>query len=79
MEFGLSPCPSEDEEEEEPEEYTRAMEDKIGWHDIHSCASFIRPLTLKNIHYYFISKRVSRDNVTATKPFEKGFRIYDAK
>ena len=78
MELGLSPCPSEDEEEEEPEEYKTAVSDRAGWHDINSSTSFIPPISIKNIHHYFIGKRVSNENVIATKPFEKGYRIYDA-
>ena len=33
---------------------------------------------LRNIHSYFIQRRIKKEHVTATKPFKKGFRIYAA-
>ncbi len=78
MELGMSLCPSEDEDDTVPTEYLQALNDTTNWKNIEHTAS-IPPLSLKNIHHYFIGKRITKDQVTATKPFEKGYRIYDAK
>ena len=37
------------------------------------------PLTLKHIHQYFITGRLQKECVTATKPFERGYKLFDAK
>ena len=36
-------------------------------------------LTLKHIHQYFITGRLRKERVTATKPFERGYRLFDSK
>ena len=37
------------------------------------------PLTLKHIHGFFIAGRLRKERVTATKPFERGYRFFDSK
>ena len=59
MEIGLSSCPSDDDDDEEPKEYRTAMSNQYGWHDIDSCMSFIPPVLIKNIHHYFIGKQTA--------------------
>ena len=39
----------------------------------------IYQLSIKNIHKYFIKRNVCKDQVSASKPFEQGYRIYDTK
>ena len=36
-------------------------------------------MSLDNIHHCFVMKRLRRDDVTASKPFEKGYQIYHAQ
>ena len=36
-------------------------------------------LTLKHIHQYFITGRLRKDRVTATKPFKREYRLFDSK
>ena len=67
-----------DDDDEEPEEHRTAIDNHMDGTILiaaHHFDSFIAPMTLKNIHHYLINKRVSEENVTATKPFEKGFHI----
>lgn len=42
-----------------------------GWHkqDTRTC--------IINKHHYFIKRRVRKEQVTASKPFERGYHIYD--
>ena len=42
-------------------------------------ATIFPPISLTNIHSYFVQRRIKREQVTATKPFEKGFRIHAAR
>ena len=48
-----------------------------GWIDAN--VAELPPLTLKHIHQYFITGRLLKERVTATKPFERGYRLFDAK
>lgn len=49
-----------------------------GWVQMET-ATYLPTFAIKNIHDYFVKKQLQKDLVTATKPFEKGFRIFDAK
>ena len=48
-----------------------------GWIDAN--VAELPPLTLKHIHQYFITGRLRKERVTATKPFERGYRLFDSK
>lgn len=80
IELGLRDDPDEssDEEEQVPEGFTETVKSLTGWVDLED--NDTPPLlSLDNIHHYFVTKRLRRDEVTASKPFEKGYRIYHAK
>ena len=49
-----------------------ALKAATGWVDLENT---------NNIHQYFVKRKVRKDQVTASKPFERGYRtcIYDAK
>ena len=52
-----------------------------GWVDLESTSNsnIIPKLSIKNIHQYFISKKVHKGQVTASKPFERGYHIMTPK
>ena len=79
IELGLADDPPEDCSTEDafevPEHFMETLESVTGWIDL-GHTSPPPPLSLENIHQYFVSKHLRSDDVTATKPFEKGFRIY---
>ena len=77
MELGLSSCEDSD-NEERPDTLDNAIKDSTGWVDLES-AKDVPKILINNIHRYFITKKVRKDQVTASKPFERGYRIYDAK
>ena len=80
MDLGVSSCESSDTEEERPDILEKAMRDDEHWVDLDDInKTHVPPLSLHNIHRYFIKRRVRKDQVTASKPFERGYRIYDAK
>ena len=68
---------SEEENDEAPDGYEATLLSQSGWLD----ADFVElpPLTLKHIHQYFITGRLQKEHVTATKPFERGYKLFDAK
>ena len=74
----LSSCEGSDAEEERPDALKAAIRDVAGWVDLEN-ANNVPKLSIKNIHQYFIKRKVRKDQVTASKPFERGYRIYDAK
>ena len=76
MEVGMSSCEDSDTEEERPNVLDDALKDATGWIDLESTNNIIPQLFIKNIH---IKRKVRKDQVTASKPFEQGYRIYDAK
>ena len=78
MELGLSSCESSDVEDERPDVLDDAIKDTKGWVDLER-ARKVPKLLINNIHRYFITKKVRKDQVTASRPFERGYRIYDAK
>ena len=78
MELGLSSCESSDVEDERPDTLDKAIKDTTGWMDLER-ANDVPKLFINNIHRYFIKRKVRKDQVTASKPFERGYRIYDAK
>ena len=79
MDFGLSSGEdSESEEDEPPEGFTAAvLEDRAGWAEL-AHSSSVPPVTIREIHSHFVKRRLKREHVTATKPFEKGYKIYTA-
>ena len=77
MELGLSSCEDSD-NEERPDTLDNAVKDSTGWVDLER-AKDVPKILINNIHRYFITKKVRKDQVTASKPFERGYRIYDAK
>ena len=48
-----------------------------GWIDAN--VAELPPLTLKHIHQYFITGRLRKERVTATKAFKRGYRLFDSK
>ena len=77
MDFGLSSGEDSDEDDTAPTWFEEEIKKSDGWVDLESTPN-IPPLTLRNIHSYFIQKRLKREHITATKPFEKGYRMYAA-
>ena len=77
MELCLSSCEGSNTEEERPDALKAAIRD-VGWVDLEN-AKNVPKLSIKNIHQYFIQRKVCKDQVTASKPLERGYRIYDAK
>ena len=77
MELGLSSCESSD-NEERPDVLDTAIRDTTGWVNLER-AKDVPKLSINNIHHYFITRKIRKDQVTASKPFERGYRIYDAK
>ena len=75
-------CPSscEDSDIERKDQVYLMMlwKDATGWINLESTNN-IPQLSIKNIHKYFIKRKVCKDQVSASKPFEQGYRIYDAK
>jgi len=69
----------EEVEEGPPEEVMAILQSKSGWKDLDPAQTRIPPLSIKHIHQYFIQHRIRKEHVTATKPFEKGYRIFAAK
>ena len=74
----MSSCEESDIGEERPGILDDALKDATGWIDLERTNN-IPQLSIKNIHQYFIKRKVCKDQVSASKPFEKGYRIYDAK
>ena len=69
---------SESEEDEPPEGFTAAVfEDRAGWAEL-AHSSSVPPVTIREIHCDFVKRRLKKEHVTATKPFEKGYKIYTA-
>ena len=66
---------SSDEEQQEPEDFTQTLECTTVWNNWEEVNTTL-PLLLENIHNYFVTTRLKRNNVTASKPFEKGYRIF---
>ena len=76
MEVGMSSCENSDVEEERPDILDDALKDVTGWVDLENANHLIMPkLSIRHIHQYFIKKKVRKDQVTASKPFERGYRI----
>ena len=70
----------EEKTDEPPPEFMSIIESEKGWQDLHvHVHTRIPPLSIKHIHEYFIQHRVKKEHVTATKPFERGYRIFEAK
>ena len=62
-----------------PEEVMEIIRSKTGWQDLDPTRIQIPALSLQHIHQYFIKNRLCKEHVTATKPFEKGYRIFSAQ
>ena len=75
IEFGLdSPVEESDEKMmRAPDHYETTLQSDSGWIDVNFTE--LPPLTLKHIHQYFISGRLHKERVTASKPFERGYRL----
>ena len=74
-----SPVEESDEENDEtaPDGYQATLVSEQGWIDAN--VAELPQLTLKHIHQYFITGRLRKERVTATKPFERGYRLFDSK
>ena len=76
----MSSCEDSDVEEERPDVLDDALKDATGWVELENASNNIIPkLSIRKIHQYFIKRKVRKDQVTASKPFERGYCIYDAK
>ena len=73
-----SSCEDSDIEEERPGVLDDALKDATGWINLDSTNN-IPQLSIKTIHKYFIKRKIRKDQVSASKPFEQGYRVYDAK
>ena len=69
---------SSDEEQPAPEDFIPTLESRTGWKDFEEVNTTL-PLSLENIHDYFVTTRLKRDDVTASKPFEKGYLFHARK
>lgn len=79
IELGLADIPEDSSDEEEvPEYFDETIQTSIGWVDFENDPS-PPALSLDNIHHFFVTKCLKRDEVTACKLFEKGYRIYHSK
>ena len=79
MEAGISSGEESSDDEESPfDGFDTTIKGDSGWSDIEA-TSQVPPLSLKHIHEYFIKRRLRKEQVTATKPFEKGYRIFAAR
>lgn len=79
MEAGISSGEESSEDEESPfDGFDTILKEDRGWSDIEA-TSQVPPLSLKRIHEYFIKRCLRKEQVTATKPFEKGYRIFAAR
>ena len=73
--YGLD-SPAEESEEENDEAhdgYEATLLSQSEWLDADFVELHGPPLTLKQIHQYFITGRLQKEQVTATKPFERGY------
>ena len=77
MEQNFEVCSSDSEDDTALDGFDDALSSSTGWIGLHE-AKNTPSLNIKHIHTYFITRRLKKELVTATKPFEKGFRIYDA-
>ena len=79
IEHGLGDEPEDSftEELQEPSNFKETLQSLSGWAGLESTQP--PPLSLQDIHHFFVTKHLKRDEVTASKPFEKGYRIYHAK
>ena len=68
-----------DDNETVPDNFEATMTFSGGWMDADVADVHIPPLTLKHIHEFFIAGRLRKERVTATKPFERGYRFFDSK
>ena len=59
-----------DEEEQVPEHFAETLHSHTGWVDLENDPIPL-PLSLDNIHNFFVTKRLRRDEVMTSKPFEK--------
>ena len=53
------------------------LSSESGWIDA-KCID-LPPITLKHIHLYFITARLHKKWVTASKPFERGYRLFSSR
>ena len=65
MDFGLSSGEDSDEDDTAPTWFEEEIKKSDGWVDLESTPN-IPPLTLRNIHSYFIHKQLKREHITAT-------------
>ena len=61
---------SSDEEQQAPEDFIQTLESRTGWKDFEEVYTTL-PLSLENIHDYFVIIHLKRNDVTVSKPFEK--------
>jgi len=60
-----------------PDHYETTLQSDSGWIDVNFTE--LPPLTLKHIHQYFITGRLCKECVTASKAFERGYRLFNSK
>ena len=72
------PTVIEEEDDSPPDWFMAPLSMDQGWVEMET-ANDLPTFSIKNIHNYFVKRQLQKDLVTATKPFEKGFRIFDAK
>ena len=78
IEVGMSSCEDSNVEEERPGVLDDALKGATCWLDL-ECTYNIPKLSIKNIHQYFIKRKAHKDQVTASKPFERGHCTCDVK
>ena len=79
IKFGLDDWPVVESDEDDdviPDGFEEAIRDEGGWVDINAIDT--TPLTPKEIHDFFVQRRLRKEQVTASKPFERGYRLFYA-
>ena len=70
MEAGLSSGKDSEDDETTHEGFREEMDSSIGWTDAEN-ANTITPI--RDIHSYFVQRSIKKQQVTASKLFEKGY------
>ena len=68
---------SDEKEKQVPEGFCQILQSETGWVDLEAVAA-APPMSLDNIHHYFVIKHLWRNDVTASKGYKR-YQIYHAQ
>ena len=68
---------SDEKEKQVPEGFCQILQSETGWVDLEAFAA-APPMSLDNIHHYFVMKHLWRNDVTASKGYKR-YQIYHAQ